>query len=127
MRLDVLLLLFAPSGPNAGRGMTIFFIQMLAFIAIIYFLMIRPKIQQEKKHKARIAAIKRGDQIVTAGGIVAEVIHIKDDRLTVKSGESRIVVQRDRVADIVNPTPNIQPHTARRSRLRGSTEKKNRT
>lgn len=92
--------------------MTIFFLQMLAFIAIIYFLMIRPKIQQEKKHKARIAAIKRGDQIVTAGGIVAEVIHIKDDRLTVKSGESRIVVQRDRVADIVNP---------------GSTEKKKRT
>ena len=92
--------------------MTIFFLQMLAFIAIIYFLMIRPKVQQEKKHKARLAAIKRGDQIVTAGGIVAEVIHIKDDRLTVKSGESRIVVQRDRVADIVNP---------------GSTEKKNRT
>ncbi len=92
--------------------MTIFFLQMLAFIAIIYFLMIRPKIQQEKKHKARIAAIKRGDQIVTAGGIVAEVIHIKDDRLTVKSGESRIVVQRDRVADIVNPR---------------STEKKKRT
>jgi len=92
--------------------MTIFFLQMLAFIAIIYFLMIRPKIQQEKKHKARLAAIKRGDQIVTAGGIVAEVIHIKDDRLTVKSGESRIVVQRDRVADIVNP---------------GSTEKKKRT
>lgn len=92
--------------------MTIFFLQMLAFIAIIYFLMIRPKIQQEKKHKARLATIKRGDQIVTAGGIVAEVIHIKDDRLTVKSGESRIVVQRDRVADIVNP---------------GSTEKKKRT
>ncbi len=92
--------------------MTIFFLQMLAFIAIIYFLMIRPKVQQEKKHKARLAAIKRGDQIVTAGGIVAEVIHLKDDRLTVKSGESRIVVQRDRVADIINP---------------GSEEKKKRT
>lgn len=92
--------------------MTIFFLQMLAFIAIIYFLMIRPKVKQEKKHKARLAAIKRGDQIVTAGGIVAEVIHLKDDRLTVKSGESRIVVQRDRVADIINP---------------GSEEKKKRT
>ena len=92
--------------------MTIFFLQMLAFIAIIYFLMIRPKVQQEKKHKARLAAIKRGDRIVTVGGIVAEVIHLKDDRLTVKSGESRLVVQRDRVADIVNP---------------GSEEKKKRT
>ena len=92
--------------------MTIFFLQMLAFIAIIYFLMIRPRVQQEKKHKARLATIKRGDQIVTAGGIVAEVIHLKDDRLTVKSGESRIVIQRDRVADIVNP---------------GSEEKKKRT
>lgn len=101
MNPGLLLLLFAPSGPDAGRGMTIFLFQMLAFVAIIYFLMIRPKVQQEKRHKARIAGIKRGDQIVTVGGIVAEVVHLKEDKLTVKSGESRLIVQRDRVADIL--------------------------
>ena len=44
--------------------------------------------------------LKKGDEVVTVGGIVGEVIHIKDDRVTVKSGESRLVVRRDRISDI---------------------------
>lgn len=82
--------------------MTIFFVQMLAIVAIFYFLIIRPKTQQEKKHRERLADIKKGDRIVTVGGIVGEVVHMKDDELTVKSGESRLVVQRDRVANILS-------------------------
>jgi preprotein translocase subunit YajC len=95
-----LFLLFAPSGQAGGRGLGIFLFQMAAFIAIIYFLLIRPKIQQEKKHRERLSQISRGDEIVTAGGLVGVVLHIKDDQLTIRSGESKVVVQRDRVADV---------------------------
>jgi preprotein translocase subunit YajC len=42
---------------------------------------------------------------VTVGGIVGDVVHIKDDLITIKSGESRIVVQRERVADILSDKP----------------------
>ena len=80
----------------------IFVVQMAAIVAIFYFLIIRPRSQQEKKHKERLAQIKRGDRVVTMGGIIGEVVHVKDDRLTVKSGESRLIVQRDRVADILS-------------------------
>lgn len=100
MTPSTLFFLFAPAGQPGGRGMGIFLFQMAAFIAIIYFLLIRPKIQQEKRHRERITQIKRGDEVVTAGGIVGEVVHIKDDRLTLKTGESRIVVQRDRIAEV---------------------------
>ena len=100
MTPTTLFLLFAPSGQPGGRGLGIFLFQMAAFIAIIYFLLIRPKVQQEKRHREQIAQVKRGDEIVTAGGIVGEVVHIKDDRLTVKTGESRVVVQRDRIAEV---------------------------
>jgi preprotein translocase subunit YajC len=60
--------------------------------------------------------IKRGDRVVTAGGIVAEVIHIKegnkdgtpapqmDDEITIKSGETRLIVERGRIAKIVSNT-----------------------
>jgi preprotein translocase subunit YajC len=82
--------------------MTIFFVQMLAIVAIFYFLIIRPKTQQEKKHRERLTQIRKGDRIVTVGGIVGEVVHMKDDELTVKSGESRLVVQRDRVANVLS-------------------------
>lgn len=96
------LFLFAPSGQAGGASMFVFVFQMAAIIAIFYFLIIRPRAQQEKKHKERLTQIQRGDEIVTTGGIVGTVIHVKDDRLTIKSGESRLVVQRERVADILS-------------------------
>lgn len=82
--------------------MTIFFVQMLAIVAIFYFLIIRPKTQQEKRHRERLEQIKKGDRILTVGGIVGEIVHIKEDEITVKSGESRLVIQRDRVASILS-------------------------
>lgn len=100
MRLETLFLLFQGSEQAGSRGLMIFMFQMVAIVAIIYFLIFRPKIQQDKRHRERLTKIKRGDEIVTVGGIIAEVVHIKDDKLTVKSGESRLIIQRDRVADV---------------------------
>ena len=91
------------AGGSPGTGMSLFFIQMLAIVAIFYFLIIRPKMQQEKKHKARLESIKPRDEVVTAGGIVGEVVHLKDDRVTLKSGESRLIVQKERIASVRSP------------------------
>ncbi len=99
------LFLFAPSGEGGGGGLSIFLIQMMAIIAIFYFLIIRPKSQQEKKHKERLAQLRRGDRVVTVGGIIGEVVHIKDNQLTIKSGESRLIVQRERIADLIASEP----------------------
>jgi preprotein translocase subunit YajC len=95
--------------------MTGFAVQFILIIAIIYFVMIRPQQKQRQKHETALKALKRGDEVVTAGGIVGEVIHIKesakdgagkglDDRVTIKSGESRLVVERGRIARIVSGT-----------------------
>ena len=92
-----------------------FAVQFVLIIAIIYFIMVRPQQRQRKKHDAALAALKRGDEVVTAGGIVGEVIHIReagkdgganrlDDRVTIKSGESRLVVERGRIARINGST-----------------------
>lgn len=91
---------FAPVDQTGGRGLMVFVFQMAAIIAIFYFLIIRPKVQQERKHRERLQQLKRGDEVVTAGGIVGEIVHLKDDRVTIKSGESRLVIQRDRIAEI---------------------------
>jgi preprotein translocase subunit YajC len=96
----ILFLLFAPAGQPGGRGLGIFLFQMAAFIAIIYFILIRPKVQHERKHREQLAQIKRGDEVVTVGGLVGEVVHVKDDRLTLKTGEARVIVQRDRIAEV---------------------------
>ncbi len=79
--------------------------------AIFYFLLIRPQQQQRKKHESAILELKKGDRIVTAGGLVGEVQHIKtaaspsaDDEITIKSGESRLIIERGRIAKISSPT-----------------------
>ena len=98
------LFLFAPAGQAAdSRGMFVFFFQMALIAAIIYFFLFRPRMQQEKRQRERLSQLKRGDEIVTAGGIIGEVVHLKDDRVTVKSGESRLVIQRDRIAEVRSP------------------------
>ncbi len=99
----VTLFFFAPAGQSGGSGMGIFLLQMLGILGIFYFLIIRPKVRQERQHRERIEKVKRGDQITTAGGIVGEVVHVKDNKLTVKSGESRLIVQRERVAEVLSP------------------------
>ena len=93
--------MMAPSGQQGGSAITIFVLQIAAFIAIFYFILIRPQRQQQKKHEEMLKQVKRGDEIVTAGGIVGEVVHVKDDRVTVKSGESRLVIERDRIAKVL--------------------------
>jgi preprotein translocase subunit YajC len=82
-----------------------------SIFAIIYFIMIRPQQQERKKHEAAVLAIKKGDEIVTSGGLVGEVVHVKNtgsegtatlaDRVTIRSGESRVVIERGRIARIV--------------------------
>jgi preprotein translocase subunit YajC len=80
---------------------------------IFYFLIIRPQQKQRKNHEEALRNLKRGDRIVTAGGLIAEVVHIKEtvtegapqrsmaDEVTIKSGESRLIVERGRIAKIV--------------------------
>jgi preprotein translocase subunit YajC len=110
----VALLLAQAAPPAAGGGISSlspFLVQFVLIIAIIYFIMIRPQQKQRQKHEAQLKALKRGDEIVTTGGIIGEVVHIKettkdgtgkglDDRVTIKSGESRLVVERGRIARI---------------------------
>jgi preprotein translocase subunit YajC len=81
-----------------------------SIFAIFYFLVIRPQQQQRKKHELAMLELKKGDRIVTAGGVIGEVQHIKigatagpDDEITIKSGDSRLLVERGRIAKIGAP------------------------
>ena len=87
--------------------------QFAAIFAIFYFIMIRPQQKQKKDHEARLRDLKRGDEVVTSGGLVGEVVHLKEtskdgkpeksmeDRITIKSGESRVIVERGRIARVI--------------------------
>ena len=72
---------------------------LAAFIGIFYFLLIRPQRQQQKRQREMIQSLRRGDDVSTVGGIVGRIVHIKEDRITIKTAEdTRLVVERDNVA-----------------------------
>lgn len=95
----MLTLAFVPSDQSGGGGVLPTVIMLAAFIGIFYFLLIRPQRQQQKRHDEMVQSLKRGDDVATVGGIVGRIVHVKEDRLTIKTGEdTRLVVERDKVA-----------------------------
>jgi preprotein translocase subunit YajC len=104
------LLLFTPSG-QGGPGMSMFLIQIALFIGIFYFLIIRPQKRQRKQHEDLLKSLQRGDKILTSSGIVGEVVHIKDDEVTIRSGEAKFVIMRTGISSITNRTA-VEPKPA---------------
>ncbi len=110
-----LLALQAP--PSGAPSLTPLLFQFGLIFLIFYFLIIRPQQKQKKRHEEALRTLKRGDKIVTSGGIIGEVVHIKElvtgegatarpmeDQITIKSAESRLVVERGKIARIVGGT-----------------------
>lgn len=73
-------------------------IQLVLIVAIFYFLLILPQRREQKRHREMLAALRPGDQVVTAGGVIGEIIQLKEDQVMVKSGESRLLIERARIA-----------------------------
>jgi preprotein translocase subunit YajC len=87
-------------GGNAGA---IFIVQMVLIFAIFYFLLIRPQARERKRHDDMLSKMKKGDEIVTNGGIIGTIVHVEEKRLTIKTAENtRLTVDRSRVAAVLN-------------------------
>ena len=101
MTLPVLAALFTPAG-SQGSGMTMLLLQVGAIFVIFYFFIIRPQRRQRDEHEKLLGSLQKGDQVVTSGGIVGEVVYMKDSEVTIRSGEAKIVVLRSNITSITN-------------------------
>jgi preprotein translocase subunit YajC len=86
------------STPNA-------FVQLLPLVLIFvvfYFLLIRPQAKRAKEHKAMVAALAAGDEVVTSGGMLGKVTEMGDQFLTVEIADGvRIKIQRHTIASVL--------------------------
>jgi preprotein translocase subunit YajC len=92
--------LMAPTNGQGGAGMGFLLVQVALIFAVFYFLILRPQSAARKKHAELLAALKKGDEVVTAGGIMGRVKDIKDERVTVESGTATVVVHRQRIVQV---------------------------
>lgn len=89
-----------------GFGDPMFLIMMVAMFAVFWFLVIRPQQKRAKEHQNMLKGIKRGDQVVTNGGIIGRVARIEGDGivlLEVADGV-RVKCQQSMIADLVKKT-----------------------
>ena len=82
------------------------FVPLILIFAIMYFLLIRPQQKKVKEHAAMVAALRRGDQIVTQGGLIGKVAKVKDDgELEVEIADGvKVRVVQSTVATVVSKT-----------------------
>lgn len=91
------------SGQSGGPGLAVFALQIGAFIAIFWFLLIRPQRKEQQKHQEMIRALVKGDEVITNGGIVGRITRADETRLTLKTGGVDVVVDRGRIAQKISP------------------------
>ena len=92
---------YAQAAPSAFDALNSLIVPTVLIIGIMYFLMIRPQQRRLKEHQAMIAAIRRGDTVVTSGGIIGKVTKVDDNELQVEIADGvRIKLVRGTVSEV---------------------------
>jgi preprotein translocase subunit YajC len=71
---------------------------MVLILVIFYVLIFVPQARQRKQHRTMTASLAKGDRVVTMGGLVGEVVSVRDDVVTLRTGQAVVAVERDRIA-----------------------------
>ena len=99
----------APAGAGGGTsGILIGILPWVAIFVIFYMLMIRPQQQRLKQHQAEIGAVKKGDEVITGGGIRGRVTRVADDEVEVEIAAGvRVRVVKSTITQVL--TANAKP------------------
>ena len=77
---------------------------IIGMILIFWFLIIRPQMKRQKEHQQKIAGIKKGDQVVTAGGLIGKVIKVDDTYAEIELAQGvRVKAIKSTIGDIIPP------------------------
>ena len=91
-----------------GAGALMQFAPLILIFVIMYLLMIRPQQKKMKAHRAMVEALKKGDNVITQGGVIGKVVAVRDDEVEVEIAQGvRIRVVRGTVAQVVTRTPPV--------------------
>ena len=99
------------AGGGGAAGSLISFVPIILIFAIMYFLMIRPQQKKVKEHRAMIEALRRGDQVVTAGGLIGKVTKVEDGKSELEvelAPNVRVRVVRSTISQVVSKTEPVQ-------------------
>ncbi len=98
-------LLLAAAAPAAGASFFIQTIPLVLVFVIFWFLLIRPQQKRMKEHQAQIQAVKKGDRVVTGGGLIGKVTKVGETEVEVELAQGiRVQVVKSTLSQVVDPT-----------------------
>ena len=89
---------------TGAAGMSSSIIMLVAMLAIFYFMMIRPEKKRKKEAEEMRSAVRKGDKIVTIGGITGTVVNVKDTRIVLETGADQVRIELEKWAISSNET-----------------------
>ena len=93
---------WAQAAPGAGGGQFQFALLMAAFIALFYFMLIRPQQRRAKEHQALLTKLASGDEVVTSGGLLGRITDVGDTFVTLEVADGvRVKVQKAQVTQLM--------------------------
>ena len=82
---------FLTATPTGGLGGTM--IMMVAMLALMYFMLIRPENKRKKEAEEMRASVRSGDRVTTIGGVTGVVVDVKEDKVVIETGADRVRVE----------------------------------
>lgn len=105
--MSLALAFFQEGGAEAGPPMWYTLMFYVAIFAILYFLLLRPQMKQQKEQRNLINNLKKGDKVITSGGLWGEIDVVEDRTIRLKlNDKTKVVVSRSAISGFQGPTEN---------------------
>jgi len=96
--------ILAAAAGSASQPSWVGWVPIIGMIAIFWFLIIRPQMKRQKEHQQKIASLKKGDQVVTAGGLIGKVAKVDDHYAEIDLAQGvRVRAVKATIGDIIPP------------------------
>ena len=104
MAMPILPVLATAAASADGPPAWLQFLPLVAMAGIMWLLFLRPQMRAQKEQKAKLEAIKKGDSVLTGGGLIAKVIKVDDAYVDLELGANmRVKALKSTIADVIPP------------------------
>lgn len=90
-------------GQASGTDMLVQFVPLILMFAIFWFLLIRPQQKRAKEHKKMLDNLKRGDHVITSGGMMGRIMELDVDTMLLECGDTKLRMSRGAIATMYDP------------------------
>ncbi len=98
------LLAAAATGAGEAPPAWINWLPIVGMVVIFWFLIIRPQMKRTKEHQAKVGGLKKGDKVITQGGLVGKVLKVDDTYAELELGKDvRVKAVKHTIADLIEP------------------------